>query len=152
MECWGSDDRNQLPPSTKTTTAYSAISACAQGFATCALVESTGFAECWGYGAQTPPDTAYSDIATGYMHACALVKSSGFAECFGQDNNNWEGDHLTPPNPTTAYSAISTGVWHNCALKAANGVAECWVGRCWLTISKTPLTASTMVSALEATT
>jgi alpha-tubulin suppressor-like RCC1 family protein len=93
---------------------------------TCAIVDSTGHAQCWGDSGQmaTPPDTttSYAAISAGDVHSCALIRNTGIARCWG-DNQDGQA---TPPDATTAYAAISTSTTHTCAIERDTYLVHCW--------------------------
>jgi putative cell wall-binding protein len=77
---------------------------------------------CWGeeyYGATTPPDGTYTDVAAGGYHDCALAVG-GSVVCWGSNNYG----QATPPGGTLG--SLSSGDWHSCAVRDADGAVLCW--------------------------
>jgi hypothetical protein len=162
MQCWGANWNGQLGdgttfdqcvPTSVAGLSSPGIAAVAAGYGhTCALLASTGGAQCWGYNAhgqlgdgttneQLVPTTSVlglssgvAAIAAGEVHTCALLASTGGVQCWGYNEHGQLGDGTASNQvvPTTVaglssgVAAIGLGAYHTCALLASTGGVQCW--------------------------
>ncbi len=118
IECWGTNDNNQVASPAGT------FKAVAAGWKHSCGLRSYGTVECWGnndykQSAPSHPKGVYKAITAGGTHSCA-VRSNDTINCWG--NNQGYGQANAP---TGTFKAVAAGWAHSCAIRGDDTIA-CW--------------------------
>ena len=117
IACWGDNNSGVTDAPEGRFTAVSA-----HGSNSCAIRESDGAIECWGYdyyyGETAAPTGSYSTVSVGSRHYCA-IRESGEIACWGDD------EFGQTDAPAGNYIAVSAGNAHTCAIRESGEIA-CW--------------------------